>query len=743
MFARWKSNTTVLVALVGLLALFSASYRLCVGQAIVPFDADAAFAPDFVLLADFTRHGKLMLWNPWLNGGLPDFAEPQVGAFSPLLLAVGALLGGVSFGFRIYFLLVWWLPGAGLFLLGRRLGAPAWASAMVGFAWTFSGFMLGHAEHTPWLYVTALLPFEILLLESALERGSWRRFAATGAVWGMSVLGGYPGLVFNNALVLVAWAVGRGLFPLTSSPWAMLPLTRRLMRISVGVFLLSVIGCAVMSPHLIGMLVDTVGVTARSGPLPRQAALGENPLGPLALLTLASPFLATLPRGNLWPQTDPSMASVYIGAPTLVLALVSLLGGHRKARWGLFAGAVLLLLVALGPILPLRGWLYDLVPFTRYYRHPAAFRGPAMVLLAVLALLGARDVFRGEVRRSRPVLISFALTAFAFVAFSLISARAGIQPTLKSRVHLGLAWLGTDLAFLFYLLSPRFPARLQTSVWAATLALAAFADGFLCEKISAIHVGDHEVIKHWRILDQGHRDSLDIGALTGSTRADYIEDGLGCCPRITAWSLVLKQPVFSGYTALRNPFHERMARQASTKVLGVGGNKTWFTTRATFAPPSEDAFALFMKRSETPRGPSLVLHSPAGFLAPERLSPAQARELEEAPPVRPLASELLSYEPTELAFRADAPADGWLLVTDRWAPGWRATINDQPAEILPADFIFRALPVKKGVNTIRMHYRPRTLPYTLPLSWGTLLIVGWLQIPKRRRLSPGVTAGNR
>jgi uncharacterized membrane protein YfhO len=150
-----------------------------------------------------------------------------------------------------------------------------------------------------------------------------------------------------------------------------------------------------------------------------------------------------------------------------------------------------------------------------------------------------------------------------------------------------------------------------------------------------------------------------------------------------------------------------------------------------------------MKRSETPRGPSLVLHSPAGFLAPERLSPAQARELEEASPVRPLASELLSYEPTELAFRADAPADGWLLVTDRWAPGWRATINDQPAEILPADFIFRALPVKKGLNTIRMHYRPRTLPYTLPLSWGTLLIVGWLQIPKRRRLSPGVTAGNR
>ena len=69
---------------------------------------------------------------------------------------------------------------------------------------------------------------------------------------------------------------------------------------------------------------------------------------------------------------------------------------------------------------------------------------------------------------------------------------------------------------------------------------------------------------------------------------------------------------------------------------------------------------------------------------------------------------------------------GWLLVTDRWAPGWRASVNAQSVPTLGANFIFRAVPVRRGENVVRFTYRPAGYPWLLVLSWLTLgVVVAW------------------
>ena len=90
----------LLLAACALLAFFLAALDLWTGAAVVPWDAHDFFAPCFVALADSTRAGHLMLWNPWMAGGIPDYVEPQLGAFSPLMLAMGGLFGGTLLGFR-------------------------------------------------------------------------------------------------------------------------------------------------------------------------------------------------------------------------------------------------------------------------------------------------------------------------------------------------------------------------------------------------------------------------------------------------------------------------------------------------------------------------------------------------------------------------------------------------------------------------------------------------------------------
>ena len=68
------------------------------------------------------------------------------------------------------------------------------------------------------------------------------------------------------------------------------------------------------------------------------------------------------------------------------------------------------------------------------------------------------------------------------------------------------------------------------------------------------------------------------------------------------------------------------------------------------------------------------------------------------------------------------------MVTDRWAPGWTASVNRQPREVLGADFIFRAVPVTRGDNLVELRYKPRGYVPLVALSWLTLAVVGGLQL---------------
>ena len=84
----------------------------------------------------------------------------------------------------------------------------------------------------------------------------------------------------------------------------------------------------------------------------------------------------------------------------------------------------------------------------------------------------------------------------------------------------------------------------------------------------------------------------------------------------------------------------------------------------------------------------------------------------------------MTYEPTRLTLEVESPGDGWLWVTDRWAAGWRATVNGRPTPVWGGNFIFRAVRVEKGRNVVDFTYHPFAYPWLLILSWGTLGMVG-------------------
>jgi len=110
-----------------LVAVFLINNReLVSGARVQIWDANSFYTPAFSLVADHARAGRLLLWDPWLEGGTPDFADTEVGAASLIAIIAGAIGGGNAAAFRAYWLFIWVLVPLGLLLLARHLRNPPW-----------------------------------------------------------------------------------------------------------------------------------------------------------------------------------------------------------------------------------------------------------------------------------------------------------------------------------------------------------------------------------------------------------------------------------------------------------------------------------------------------------------------------------------------------------------------------------------------------------------------------------------
>ena len=722
--------------------------------------------------------GELPLWNPYQGLGFPVLGDPLYGVFYPpnwLLLLVGSTWVANAVTALDFLHMAW--GGLGVFLVARRLRAAPLAATVAALAWSLSGYMTSQWTAGLRLHAGAWIPWVAvghLALLSNLRAGG--RGWLTGLVKA-ALPTGFALLMGEVFLAVMGVGLAVGLLAVVQvserrddSSLARLG-PRWLAMHALAIVLALGMGAAVFVPAR--------AVMAGS---PRATALARvdaeaSSLHPLRVLEFAAPgcmgdvygdYPAATVGGE--PRLDglPLSYSVYLGASVLGLFLIAL--RRRLLEVGLATLTGFALLIAFGKHLPVHQLIRRLVPPLAYMRFPEKYLTLVVVGVAILAGLGAKRILSGDKQPWRRtaifLLLLVALGAgapflfpYPWSGFMVLGLRHGAIAMLALLGIQTLAARGSRLA------APMLVATVALDLAMSAWGLQTFvprgianftpAAAHLVKADHAAHPEPPRIYRSAATDTALNQRAASSNAAEGELRllATLIPNtanvwGIASVPGYDAaiparldqlWNAGWRQPSLRLATLrlLGTDYAILPDRDGHDSAQTVPGMDPVANpapgVRLSRVTQSLPAVFLAGRGEALPDAESLRrLFDPAVIAGDVALLAPGTPELA-AVAGRAGACTLTSYSPRQLRARCQATREALAVFVEQYDPGWHATVDGRPAEIVRANFVMRAVRLAPGEHEIALDYRAPGLALGLAITLLTLAALLGLVVVRRTR----------
>lgn len=682
--------------------------------------------------------GRIALWDPYHYGGQSLIGQAQPGAAYPLnwLLFLMPLRDGYlsTKVLHWYYVITHLLMAVFAYRLARELGCRRWAALLGGVAYPLTG-LLGRLDWPQMFNGATWIPLVLLgLLRAARSAKPIIPAALGGFALGIAWLSGHhqiPIYASLAALGLWLWMVARDrrLLPAFGAFWAMA----------------GAAGALQILPAMEygGQSVRWVGAPEPLtwGQKVPYTVLTDFGLQPASLLGILFP--------GLFVHSDP-----FLGITLLALALagLALAWRHWPAR-AMAAVALGGLIYSLSSYTALHGILYSLLPEVDKARSPSM----AIVLFSLgagmLAALGLERL-AGEpdspwISRLRNGAVGFGALVY-LLRLGVVKAKDFGQRTDDGELVVALA------ALLLGLLLHGWKTRNLTwpSLCAGTLLL------FLVEASNGgmsllPHRSNGPALALLNSLDH-HKDLAEFLRRQPGLRRVQIDDKL-ITYNFGDWHGLHQS---GGYMASMplNVRQHGLHTAAAQRLLGVGfavGNQpTQFHQQEVFTGSSSlkvyanpdvlpRAFSVHdVFRIADRRGAGDHLNQMESELARKSFVDVEAPALESCQGADTV--NVKSYAPGRVVLDVNMACRGMVILTDTYAPGWTATVDQQSVPIYEAYTLVRGVVVPAGVHTVQFVYRPPSVLWGAALTLASALVALGLTISlvrsRRQRHQPKTPA---
>jgi hypothetical protein len=706
-------------------------------------DSAVQFQPWF----EYTRERlpDVPLWNPQIGLGRPFLANAQSAPLSP-------------FSWPAYVLPFWWSLGLigvlkafasafGTYLLARALGGRFAGSLLAGLVYAFCLYLLVW-ESWPQTNVWATAPWVLLLTDRVIRRPGPLAAAGLALVVALQFFGGHPESSFHLLATSAAFFVFRlvvlrraGELPALRGP---------LIAFAAGAAGGAALAAVTLIPFL-ELLLRSSDVEVREG---------------FAEIALPKKYLLGFALYDYWGRATHTAVgafaqerALYAGALTLVLAAAALIVRPTLQRVGFALFCLFLLAVVLGvPPVPEIARHIPIVKTGNHLRvvfilmlflallagsgldelteRVPARRNWVLALAAVLLglpmliLAGGGDLSAGELGRALEIAAgqgwpvpppdAAAITAIRMAALVAWLAFMGLAlALLAARLRFGLG--GTAFAVLA----------------CALITLDLFKAG-----MGATPAIDTDAAR------QPSTPGIEYLQARGLNRFVGAERPFGPSPLLPNMSMRWDLYDARSYDLPVDRRHDRLWRRA----VREGGPTDTPTTSAQITERALPALRLMsvtdvvqdpddepLREPELPlrydEGDLRVYGLPgalprAGVVGSQRVVSGEDEQLDavlepgfdgratvvtgeplpglaDAPASGPAgAARITTYEPERVVVEASADRPAAVVLTDLHFPGWKATVDGEPADVHRVDYLLRGVAIPAGRHRVELSYEP-------------------------------------
>jgi hypothetical protein len=711
---------------VGIFAEFIFSDDMLYGTDMIPM----GYMMRQVVAQYWKTHGTLPLWDRYIIGGIPVVDAMHGDLFYPTTLFYLIMPLHKALGYKI--VLHIWLAGLTMYFLLRTLGLRRASSLLGGIAYMAAPYIISltYAGHDAKIFVTALFPLSVALLEIFLRRVQLR-YAI--------LLGGSVGLLFLTSHPQMAYFATWGLFIYFLFGIPRLLAGGRLPR-AVGLLVVSVVlALCLASIQFLPTYFYTTNFSPRTGGVTFEYAASWS-LHPEEIVSLLYPsFVGYSTRGSdtYWGRNPFKLNCESPGPLVVLLALGGILLLFRKrSLWPWILLFFFCPLYALGAHTPLFRLIFYGVPGAKFLRAVSVIMFMFSCSAAVLAASFVDDMLGGEAGRRRK---NIALALF------IVAAAGGIIMTIF-REQFFAFWARTVYTGISGDALITFKNSARTWDWGAILLLVFAGAGLYA--LTRQPAGGNRTWQAVLILAAGvlvtslphDLPFVSVIGLEEWARPDpMIERMLADGSRFRVFPNIGSNfydrnylPVF-GLETVNGFYDNRIARYEL--LAGKGGaniqypnimnmlNVKYLVLRGKYDIPGfvvereVGEVSLYRNTQVLPR--TFLVHEAVveqsdslalEILKDPEFDPSRTIILSEGPGLEAEAPaggeevQIAVYEPNKVVVRAKAAAPGYLFFGENYLPYWKAYTRGTEVPLKRCNISMRCVYVEPGEHMIEMRY---------------------------------------
>jgi len=381
-------------------------------------DAFSDNFPNKFFLTESIRSGHMPLWNPYINYGLPVYADMGFAFYNPITWLF-ALIGYNAYALTAEVLFYIYVGGIFMLRLGRFFKFNTKTAIVIAAMYMCSGFYTGCLQYINFLTAAAFLPLALHTLLQLFNAPCFKNSFLFSLACYFIFAGGHPAIpiafiYFLSALIVLLFLCS----PAFKSSAKKIIVS---LAISLGLLLLLYLPA-------IYSYVSILPVYARNGPA-QQALSTQAGFTFQAWLSFIFPF-STVTTSRIF-CTDVAMRNGFFGVVGFISVVVSLKTKQLYVRVLIITALLMLLLSAGGA---LKALLFSRLPLLQYVRYNGEYRVFSILCFSIIAGFGLEQLMTGDkafTRRFKTALWVLVIACTGILIFLVTTNSLDIAPFLN------------------------------------------------------------------------------------------------------------------------------------------------------------------------------------------------------------------------------------------------------------------------------------------------------------------------